>query len=279
MADLKLIKELRARTGAGITDCKKALEEASGDIEKAIEILRKKGIAKAAKKADRETKEGRVSYAENDNAVSMVLLTCETDFVARNEEFVNFTKKLAEIALDKGVKTLEELENAEWDGTTVSQKLQEFIGKIGENMKLAGYVYYEKEGITAIYDHMNGKMVVALSIKAEPGEKVEELKQFAKELAVQVAANEPKYLKFSEIPAELIEKEKEIAAAADDLKNKPDHVKDKIIEGRVRKTLGQICFLEQEHGWENMKIAQYIDKKGKELGEKMEVIKFSYLKV
>ncbi len=283
--DMNLIKQLRARTSAGLADCKKALEEAEGDLEKAIEILRKKGIAKAVKKAGRATNEGRVAVAKNDNEIAMVLLTCETDFVAKNEQFKEFVENLANKLLEVKTNNLEEFLKSKGDHGTIEDDIKEFIGKLGENMSLAGVFYYKADDNEFIGHYLHGhgvpKMAVAVVLEAKPKENIEGLEKLAHDLAVQIAANEPEFLTLDEVPEDLKKKELEIAKEqlSEKDKNKPEDILNRILEGKVKKVLAAKCFLEQEHAWENMKISQFIAQRAKEIGEEVKVKLFKYLKV
>jgi len=237
------VKKLREMTGAGMLDCKKALEEAGGDLEKAKEILRVKGLAKAEKKVGRETKEGiiRVKLSEDRKKGAIIELSCETDFVARNEEF----QKLADDILDH-ILALEENANREGFGEDIlsqpfyrdtakriDELIKESIARIGENIRLARYVRYDTEDYLHSYVHGGGRIGVLLDFKAPGlGEKTLRLVQ---DIAMQVAAMRPEFVSPESVPEEIIEKEKNILMEQARQEGKPQQVLERIVEGRLRK--------------------------------------------
>ncbi len=227
--DLKTISDLRDKTGAGIGDCKKALEEAGGDIEKAIEVLRKKGEIKAAKKSDRTAKEGVVSFAKGDKKLAAVVLACETDFVARNEDFINTAKSFAEKLL-----TISQEEFKSWAEATIKNEL---TMKVGENLLIADLGVSEGEVIGSYLHHNNKSGAVVV---LEGGNE-----EIANEIALQVTAMMPKYLSPEFVPAEEIAKEKEIYQEQLKRENKPEAIWDKIIEGKLAKYYEDVCLLNQ----------------------------------
>lgn len=206
-----LVKELRERTGAGMLDCKKALEQHDGDIEKAIDYLREKGIAKAVKKAGRIAAEGLIFDGVTvDHKKAVVLeFNSETDFVAKNEEFKNFGKALVQIALDKNINTIEALKAAEYEaGKTVEAALTELIAKIGENMNLRRiHETVAKDGFVETYSHLGGKLGVIVEMT---GEATEANLHKAKDIAMHAAAMDPKYLCQEEVTTADLEHEKEL---------------------------------------------------------------------
>ncbi|MBF1333025.1 MAG: elongation factor Ts, partial [Leptotrichia sp.] len=207
-----LVKELRERTGAGMLDCKKALETNDGDIEKAIDYLREKGITKAVKKAGRIAAEGLIFDAVTPDHKKAVILefNSETDFVAKNEEFKEFGRKLVKLALERNAHQLEELNEAQIEGDKkVSEALTELIAKIGENMSLRRLaVVVAKDGFVQTYSHLGGKLGVIVEMS---GEATEANLEKAKNIAMHVAAMDPKYLSEEEVTASDLEHEKEIA--------------------------------------------------------------------
>ena len=217
-----LVKELRERTGAGMLDCKKALEANDGNIEKAIDYLREKGITKAVKKAGRIAAEGLIfDEVTPDHKKAVILeLNSETDFVAKNEEFKEFGKKLVKIALERNVHKLEELNEVQIDGDKkVSEALTDLIAKIGENMSLRRLaVVVSKDGFVQTYSHLGGKLGVIVEMSGEPTEKNLEK---AKNIAMHVAAMDPKYLSEEEVTAADLEHEKEIARKQLEEEGKP----------------------------------------------------------
>ncbi len=239
---MEAIKQLREMTGAGMVDCKKALDEAAGDLNKAVEILRKKGIAKAAKRTDRETNEGVIMLSVNADATEgyMVEVNSETDFVSRNDKFQDFTKQVLELVKTLKPATLEELLAAPMAGVTVQETLETFSGVIGEKLNIKRLAILNGETVAA-YSHLGGKMGVLVAINQ--GGKTE----IASDIAMQVAAANPKYLVASEVPTEEMDKEKEIYRALLLKEGKPEEMVDKIVEGKMSKYYSEVCLTEQEY--------------------------------
>ena len=205
-----LIKELRERTGAGMLDCKKALQENGGDIEKAIDWLREKGIAKAAKKSGRVAAEGLVFAAVSEDRKKGAILefNSETDFVAKNDEFKSFGEKLVDLTLNHDLTSEDELKAIEFEGKTVETHLTELIAKIGENMNIRRLKLVATTGFIETYIHLGGKIGVLLNVN---GEATDENIEKAKGVAMHVAAMDPKYLDKSQVTADDLDREKEIA--------------------------------------------------------------------
>ena len=241
-----LIKELRERTGAGMLDCKKALEENAGDIEKAIDWLREKGIAKAAKKSGRVAAQGLVFAAVSSDRKKGVILefNSETDFVAKNEEFKSFGEKLVELSLTHDITSEDELKNIELEGKTVEAHLTELIAKIGENMNIRRLKLISTNGFVETYIHLGGKIGVLLSLE---GEATPENIEKAKGVAMHVAAMDPKYLNSSEVTADDLEREKEIARHQLEEEGKPANIIEKILEGKMRKFYEENCLVDQKY--------------------------------
>ena len=241
-----LIKELRERTGAGMLDCKKALEENSGDIEKAIDWLREKGIAKAAKKSGRVAAEGLVFAAVSaDRKKGAVLeFNSETDFVAKNDEFKSFGEKLVELSLTHDVTSEDELKAFELEGKTVETHLTELIAKIGENMNIRRLKVISTNGFVETYTHLGGKIGVLLNLE---GEATPENIEKAKGVAMHVAAMDPKYLDASEVTADDLEREKEIARHQLEAEGKPANIIEKILDGKMRKFYEENCLIQQKY--------------------------------
>lgn len=242
-----MVKELREKTNAGMMDCKKALKETNGDIEKAIVYLREKGLLQAAKKSSRIASEGlTTALISADEKKGVVLeVNSETDFVAKNEEFKNFVEETAKAVLDNEPKDLEALKAVVLnDGKTVQEALTDKIAKIGENMSLRrfGEVKVDK-GVVVDYIHGGGKISVVVAMESE-GDK-EALKVLGKDIAMQVAAMSPKYISMEDVDAEFIAQEKEILTAQTLNEGKPQNIVEKIVEGRLNKELKEICLLEQ----------------------------------
>lgn len=241
-----LVKELRERTGAGMMDCKKALMENNGDMEKAIDYLREKGIAKAVKKAGRIAAEGLIFdavSADNKRAV-LIEFNSETDFVAKNVEFKDFGKKLAEIAIANNVKTVEALNETEIEsGKTVAQAVTDLIAKIGENMNIRRIHETEsKDGFVATYSHLGGKLGVIVELT---GEATEANIAKARDIAMHVAAMDPKYLNETQVTTADLEHEKEIARKQLEAEGKPAQIIEKILVGKMNKFYEENCLVDQ----------------------------------
>jgi len=233
-----LVKELRERTGAGMMDCKKALEETNGDIEQAIEYLRKKGLSSAAKKAGRIAAEGLiVDYVEGNTGV-IVEVNSETDFVARNEEFVNFAKDVAKTVVKNNVNTVEELLASPFvTGETVQDALNTKIAKIGEKIDIRRFKKLDG-GLITTYIHLGGK--IGVIVKLEGGDAA-----LAKDICLHIAASNPLYLDNSSVDPEFIKKEEEILTAKQKEAGKPDNIIPNIVKGQIAKYLKEICLMSQ----------------------------------
>ena len=241
----KAVKELREMTGAGMMDCKKALKETDGDMDKAIDYLREKGMAKAVKKAGRIAAEGLIFdgvSADHKKAV-VIEFNAETDFVAKNDEFKNFGKTLVEIALNTDAKTVEELKAQKLeDGRTVEEALVALIAKIGENMNIRRiHETVATEGFVATYSHLGGKLGVIVEMT---GEATEENVVKARDIAMHVAAMDPKYLNSSEVTTADLEHEKEIARKQLEAEGKPAQIIEKILIGKMNKFYEENCLVD-----------------------------------
>ena len=238
------VKELREKTGAGMMDCKKVLTETNGDEEKAIELLRERGIAKAAKKSDRIAAEGLVdTYISEDGKVGVVVeVNAETDFVAKNDEFKSFVKDVAkQVAETNPVSVealLEEKSIAEAD-KTVGEVLTNKIATIGENMSIRRFERFETNNLLESYIHGDGKIAVLVEIENGTPE-------LAKDICMQIAAARPEYLDRESVPAERLEKEMEILKAQAMNEGKPEAIAEKIVQDRLGKFYSEICLVEQE---------------------------------
>ena len=241
-----LVKELRERTGAGMMDCKKALTEMNGDMDKAIDYLREKGIAKAVKKAGRIAAEGLIFDAVSADHKKAVLIefNSETDFVAKNVEFKEFGKKLAVIAIENNATTLEALNAAQYaEGKTVAEAVTDLIAKIGENMNIRRiHETVAIEGFVATYSHLGGKLGVIVEMT---GEATEENVVKARDIAMHVAAMDPKYLNSSEVTTADLEHEKEIARKQLEAEGKPAQIIEKILIGKMNKFYEENCLVDQ----------------------------------
>ena len=241
-----LIKELRERTGAGMLDCKKALEENGGDIEKAIDWLREKGIAKAAKKSGRVAAEGLVFAAVSADRKKGAILefNSETDFVAKNDEFKTFGEKLVQLSLEHDLTSEDELKAFELEGKKIEDNLTELIAKIGENMKIRRLKLVSTDGFIETYIHLGGKIGVLLNVS---GEATPENVEKAKGVAMHVAAMDPKYLNSEQVTADDLEREKEIARHQLQQEGKPENIIEKILEGKMRKFYEENCLVNQKY--------------------------------
>ena len=239
---METIKKLREMTGAGMVDCKKALDEAAGDLEKAVEILRKKGIAKAAKRTDREANEGIVVLTTNAEATEgyMVEINSETDFVSRSEKFQEFAKQVLEIIKTAKPADLEALLALPLGVSTVKESLENLSGVIGEKLDIKRFAVV-LGGSVAAYSHLGGRMGV-LVVLDQSGKN-----EIALDVAMQVAAANPKYLVPAEVSTEELDKEKEIARELLTKEGKPAEMIEKILEGKMSKYYGEVCLTEQEY--------------------------------
>ena len=238
------VKDLREKTGAGMMDCKKVLTETDGDMEKAIELLRERGIAKAAKKSGRVAAEGLVEavISEDGKTGAIIEVNSETDFVAKNEEFKTFVENVANQVLKTNPKDVEELlaQPAMFEeGKTVQESLVGKIATIGENLTIRRFARFESEGLVEKYIHGDGKIAVLVNMKSGD-------KEVAKDVCMQIAAARPEYLNEASVPAERLEKEKEILKAQTMNEGKPEAIAEKIVLGRIGKFYSEICLVDQE---------------------------------
>ena len=261
MVTASQVKDLREKTGAGMMDCKKVLTETDGDMEKAIELLRERGIAKAAKKSDRIAAEGLVdAYVSEDGKVGAVVeVNAETDFVAKNDEFKTFVKDVAKQIVETNPASVDELLNAksivETD-KTVGEVLTNKIATIGENMSIRRFVRYESTGLVEKYIHGEGKIGVLVELENGNNE-------LAKDICMQIAAAKPEFLNRESVPAERVEKEMEILKAQAMNEGKPAEIAEKMVQGRIGKFYGEICLVEQDFVKNpDMKVKQLLESKG-----------------
>ena len=245
MVTAALVKELRERTGAGMMDCKKVLTETDGDLEKASELLRERGIAKAAKKSGRVAAEGMVeAYISEDGKVGAIVeVNSETDFVAKNQEFRTFVMDIAKQVVKNNPKTVEDLlqEPAIFEeGKTVNEALIGKIATIGENISIRRFARFETtDGLIEKYIHGDGKIAVLVNMTSGN-------KELAKDVCMQIAAARPEFVNREQVPAERLEKEKEILKAQTMNEGKPEAIAEKIVMGRINKFYEEICLVDQE---------------------------------
>ena len=271
MITAQMVKELRERTGAGMMDCKKALNESNGDTEKAIEILREKGLAAAAKKAGRVAAEGLVKtyISENGKVASVVEVNCETDFVSANEAFVELADNVAKQAASSKATTMEELVEEKYiadENITVQDAVTALIAKLGENMAVRRFERLTVEnGAIESYIHGGGRIGVLVKVECEKESPV--LKEVAKDVAMQVAATNPLFLNRDAVDNESLEKEKEIYRVQALNEGKPEKIVEKMVIGRVQKYYKENCLVEQV--WvknPDLTIEKYLQEKSKEVG-------------
>ncbi|MCI8283820.1 MAG: elongation factor Ts [Firmicutes bacterium] len=269
-----MVKELREMTGAGMMDCKKALTEADGDMDKAVEVLREKGLSKAAKKAGRIAAQGLVDIAFNADAseAAVVEVNSETDFVAKNEEFIGFVKNLANLALTSSASDMDAfMELSYEDEGTVKDALTNKISKIGENMNVRRFKKIAEAGTRNIgYIHGAGKIAVIVTFKTEAS--ADEIAEMGKDVAMQVASMNPKYVSEAEVDPEFIESEKHILVQQALNEGKPADIVEKMVIGRLKKELKETCLLDQKFVKDNdLTVAQYVQNCAKAIGKDIEV--------
>lgn len=260
MISASLVKELREATGAGMLDCKKALEATNGNIDEAVTWLREKGISKAAKKASRIAAEGLAVAKINGNKAVVVEVNSETDFVAKNEEFTSLVNTIADAVLANDVKTIEDAMKLGVNGTSVEDLIVEKTSKIGEKLSFRRFEVVEKEDnqVFGTYSHMGGK-IVALTVLTSDEE-------LAKDVAMQVAAMRPLYLNREQVPADVLEKERTILREQAENEGLDPNKLDMIVNGRVNKYYEEVCLVDQGFIKENkMKVNKYVESKNSEI--------------
>lgn len=236
-----LIKELRDLSGAGLMDCKKALEASNNDIDEAIDYLRKKGISKAAKKADRVAAEGLSTVVIDENNASIVEVNCETDFVAKNEKFVNLVNKIAELIVKNDVKTMEEAMSLSTEEGTLNDTIVNFTATIGEKISFRRFARLSKTDSQNFgsYIHMGGRIAVLTLLEGADEET-------AKDVSMHAAAMRPSYVKREDVPAEEVERETSVLKEQAMNEGKPAEIAEKMVNGRINKFYKEICLEEQD---------------------------------
>jgi elongation factor Ts len=259
------VNTLRKRTGAGMMDCKKALEEANGDFEKAIDILREKGQKVAANRSDRQAKEGSVlaKVSANGKKGILTLLNCETDFVARNEEFIKVAEKIADIALNGNYNTLDELKAADYgDGLTIEKKILEFVGKTGEKMELSAFEVIHAEKVFA-YNHPGNRLASIVGFSKADADNLNEV---GKEISMQIAAMAPIAIDKGDVTKETLDREISIAKEQARQEGKPETMLEKIALGKVNKFYKESTLLNQDYIKDSKKtVMQFLQENDKEL--------------
>lgn len=279
-----MVKELREMTGAGMMDCKKALTEADGNMEKAVELLREKGLAASAKKAGRIASEGMVDiFLSDDNKIGAIVeVNSETDFVAKNQVFRDYVAAVAKQASETTATDMDTFFEEKWaldSQFTVKEALSQQVAVIGENLNIRRFERYEKAqaGKLVSYIHGGGRIGVLIELACE--NEAEELVELGKNIAMQIAALNPKFIAEKDVPADFIAKETEILTvqAKNDPKNakKPDNIIAKMIEGRLKKELKEFCLVEQPYVKDtDMSVKQYIDSVAKVVGAPIEITRY-----
>ncbi|QWT20523.1 translation elongation factor Ts [Bacillus sp. NP157] len=255
-----LVKDLRERSGVGMMECKKALVENNGDIEAAMEWLRKNGMAKADKKADRVAAEGLVAVATNGGKGVLVEVNSETDFSSRNEQFIQFTKDVAGVALSSGAKDIETLKAAKLGDVSVEDAAKALTLTIGEKFEVRRMATVETDGVLGAYSH-SGRIGVLVALKGGSEE-------LARGIAMHVAAMNPKFVKVEDVPVEFLEKEKEIELSkmSDKEKQKPAEILEKIVSGKVNKILADVTLVGQSYVIDtDITVAEALKKAGAEI--------------
>ncbi|MDD5570337.1 MAG: translation elongation factor Ts [Bacteroidales bacterium] len=255
------VNKLRHITGAGIMDCKNALVEADGDFEKAIDALRKKGQKVASKRADKEANEGVVlaKTSDDNKKAFIIMINCETDFVARNQEFVDFTSEILNVAVQNSPKNIEELSALKLSGLSVSEKLNEMLGKIGEKIQLSKYAVIDAAKVFA-YIHPGNRLASIVGFNKETSTEA------GKDIAMQIAAMSPVAIDKADVDPALLAREREIFMEQVRLEGKPEQMIEKITEGKINKFFNESTLLNQEFIKDNKKtVRQYLQETDKEL--------------
>ncbi|MEE4253440.1 MAG: translation elongation factor Ts [Desulfuromusa sp.] len=263
-----MVSELRKKTGAGMMDCKKALTETGGNMDEAVDFLRKKGLSAAAKKSGRVASEGAVVAASKGSVGAIVEVNAETDFVAKNEAFKAFVKDVCDIVLAEDVADVEALKNSDYPGTdrTVAAELTHQIATIGENMGIRRLARVDAgQGFVTSYIHGAGK--IGVLVELQTGSTDAKVAELGKQLAMHVAAAAPQYLDRDSVPADIVEKEKEIMRVKALESGKPENIVEKIILGQINKYFGEVCLMEQAFVIDpDQKVGKLVSALGKELG-------------
>lgn len=270
-----MVKELREATGAGMMDCKKALTETDGNMEKAVDYLRENGLAKAAKKAGRVASEGLVRLAFNEDATqaAAIEVNSETDFVAKNEAFVSFVETLSQMALNGAAESMEAFMALPYGSEgTVQDALNNMIAKIGENLSVRRFVKFNTAGVKyAGYVHGGGKIGVVIGIQTEAT--ADEISIVGKDVAMQAASMRPQFVDESEVDPEYLEHEKQILVAQALHEGTPAEIVEKMVIGRLKKELKETCLVEQKFVKNNdMSVKDYVEAVAKDLGKDMKIV-------
>ncbi len=272
-----MVSELRKKTGAGMMDCKKALTETSGNMEEAVDFLRKKGLSSAAKKSGRVASEGAVVADSAGSIGAMVELNAETDFVAKNADFQAFVAGVKDVVLANAAADVDALKGLDYPGTgrTVAEELTHQIATIGENMSIRRFARIDAgKGAVTSYVHGAGKIGVLVELQTESTD--EKVAALGKQLAMHVAAAAPQYLDRDSVPADIVAKEKDIMRVKAIDSGKPEQIVDKIILGQINKYFGEVCLLEQAFVIDpDQKVGKLVAALGKELGTEIKLNSYS----
>jgi len=272
--DVKLVKELRQRTGLGISECKKALTEAEGDINSAVEILKSYGAKVAGKKSDREANEGIAKVFANDSACYTIEVNCETDFVALNDNFISLVERVGKAALVSGAETIEKLNKVEESGVTVAEFMLEAVGQMKENIGISKYtkINLDANDVVGSYIHMGGKVAVATILSTE-GSKNAKVAELAKDISVHISAMPVEFISEDEVTEEKLEEVKvEILKNEALFEGKPDKVKDIILNNKVKDFVNDNCLLKHDFVKDtDLTIEQLVAKVSKEVGETISI--------
>ncbi len=277
-----MVKELRERTAAGMMDCKKALMATDGDMEKAIEWLREKGLAQAAKKASRIAAEGVVAqYVAPCGCTGVIVeVNCETDFVAKTDNFKNFANNVAKHIAKANPASVEEMLEQKFvddETKTISDLISDATVAIGEKISVRRFARYKTEGAVSTYIHMGGKVGVLVEVACDEAHKDDEaVKEFAHDLALQIAAAKPEAVRREEVDSSKLEKEKEILRAQALNEGKPEKIVDKMVEGRIEKYYKEVCLIDQafvKDGDKNIKT--YMAEVAKATGAELDIVRFT----
>ena len=273
-----MVKELRERTGVGMGKCKEALDQALGNMEEAITLLRKAGMASAVKKEGRETKEGIIGHAEESDAIALVEINSETDFVAQNDRFRQFVRDIAEEVADTKPASLEAFLAQKYSkdpSVTIDQYRALVIQSLGENIQIKRIGIYPKakDRSLGIYSHMGGKIVTLAEIQGASG-----VEALARDIAMHIAAESPDYLNSDEVPSDVKAREEEIARSQ--ITGKPENIVGKIVEGKMKTFYASVCLLDQKFVKDNsITIADLVAKEGKSLGKPLVLRRFIRWKI
>lgn len=267
MVSASQVKELRAATGVGMMECKKALQDTNGDMKQAINLLREKGLAKAAKKSGRVASEGVVTFAihSDETEAGIIELNCETDFAAKNESFQAMSKELTELVLTSKLNSVDDAKKTKLSsGSTVDESLVQLVSTIGENINLRRVQHVSAtNGFLVGYNHMHGKIGVLVAFE---GEKTSKALEVASDIAMHVAATAPRYLDSSEVSSSELDEEKEILKKQLLEQGKPEAMLDKILQGQIKKFYAENCLVDQAFVKEpKFSVAQYLKNSGTNL--------------